>query len=208
MQPSQGKMLTAGSQNLKNFVPQPLWALKKPNEWETVILKEHSRYAGAKKSMDDAKLDYLSIVKTWSFYGTTFFPACKVQGGAKNLPSKVVIGVNYEGIRLYKPKNKVRPAMPSAVIPCSYSRSPCRNSSLSTSSRRSAAGPHLRLPSRLSMATRLSRSSTPLRRNRCGFIFAYPLRSGLYWLTRSSGRNHRCHHPDLHRHPGADAEER
>ena len=57
--------------------------------------------------MDDAKLDYLSIVKTWSFYGTTFFPPCKVQGGAKNLPSKVVIGVNYEGIRLYKPKNKV-----------------------------------------------------------------------------------------------------
>jgi len=94
------------TQNLKNFVPQPLWALKKPNEWETVILKEHSRYTGAKKSMDDAKLDYLSIVKTWSFYGTTFFPPCKVQGGAKNLPSKVVIGVNYEGIRLYKPKNK------------------------------------------------------------------------------------------------------
>ena len=94
------------SQNLKNFVPQPLWALKKPNEWETVILKEHSRYAGAKKSMDDAKLDYLSIVKTWSFYGTTFFPACKVQGGAKNLPSKVVIGVNCDGIILLKPGEK------------------------------------------------------------------------------------------------------
>lgn len=88
-----------------------------------MILKEHSRYAGAKKSMDDAKLDYLSIVKTWSFYGTTFFPACKVQGGAKNLPSKVVIGVNYEGIRLYKPKNKVRPSLPSAVTLGCSSRS-------------------------------------------------------------------------------------
>lgn len=38
--------------------------------------------------------------------GSTFFPACKVQN-AKNLPNKVVIGVNYEGIRLYKTKNKV-----------------------------------------------------------------------------------------------------
>lgn len=156
------------SQNLKNFVPQPLWALKKPNEWEAIILKEHSRYAGAKKSMDDAKLDYLSIVKTWSFYGTTFFPACKVQGGAKNLPSKVVIGVNYEGIRLYKQKNnKVYDA---SLAGSSSSRRlfhhPLshdilthlyRSSSLSTSSRRSAAGPRPLLPLPLSMAIRTNR---------------------------------------------------
>jgi len=91
------------TQNLKNFVPQPLWQLKKPVEWETVILKEHARHKG--KSNDDAKLEYLNIVKTWSFYGTTFFPPCKSQSN-RNLPNKVIIGVNYEGIRLYKTKNR------------------------------------------------------------------------------------------------------
>jgi hypothetical protein len=88
---------------LKNFVPQPLWQLKKPVEWETIILKEHIKSKG--KSGDDAKLEYLNIVKTWSFYGTTFFPACKSVSN-KNLPNKVIIGVNYEGIRLYKTKNR------------------------------------------------------------------------------------------------------
>ncbi len=85
-------------------MPQPLWQLKKPVEWETIILKEHIKSKG--KSADDAKLEYLNIVKTWSFYGTTFFPPCKSVGN-KNLPNKVIIGVNYEGIRLYKTKNRV-----------------------------------------------------------------------------------------------------
>jgi len=91
------------TQNLKNFVPQPLWSLKKPAEWESIILKEHVRSKG--KSADDAKLEFLSVVKAWPFYGTTFFPPCKSIGN-KNLPNKVIIGVNYEGIHLYKTKNR------------------------------------------------------------------------------------------------------
>jgi hypothetical protein len=91
------------TQNLKNFVPQPLWGNKKPGEWEAAILKEHPRHKG--RSIDDAKLDYINLIKEWPFYGTTFFPPVKSPNN-KNLPSKVVLGVNYDGIRLYKTKNR------------------------------------------------------------------------------------------------------
>ena len=51
-------------------------------------------------------MEYLNTVKTWGYYGSTFFPPCKSVGN-RNLHSKVLIGVNYEGIRLLKPKTKV-----------------------------------------------------------------------------------------------------
>jgi len=89
--------------NLKDFVPKALFGQKKAPEWEYLILKQHEGQQG--KSAEDAKTEYLSIVRLWPYYGTTFFPPCKSVGN-KNLPSKVIIGVNYEGIRLLKPKNK------------------------------------------------------------------------------------------------------
>jgi len=91
------------TQNLKQFVPRDLFGQKKPNEWESAILKQHAIHIG--KSAEDAKSDYLAVVKIWPFYGTTFFPACK-NVSSKKLPQKVVIGVNAEGILLLKPKEK------------------------------------------------------------------------------------------------------
>lgn len=88
---------------LKNFVPKALFALKKPTEWESAILRQHAANRG--KSPDAANTEYLDIVKQWPYYGTTFFPPCKSLNN-RNLPAKVIIGVNYEGIRLLKPKNK------------------------------------------------------------------------------------------------------
>lgn len=95
---------TPRRQNLKQFVPRELFGQKKPNEWESAILKQHSTRHGT--SAEDAKSEYLSIVKQWPFYGTTFFPPCK-NVSSKKLPQKVVIGVNAEGILLLKPKEKV-----------------------------------------------------------------------------------------------------
>jgi len=91
--------------NIEDFVPKSLFNGKKPNEWEALILREHETLIG--RSSEDAKSEYLSIVKDWGNYGTTFFPPCKSVGN-KNLPSKVIIGVNNEGIQLLKPKNKAR----------------------------------------------------------------------------------------------------
>eukprot|EP01095_Lingulamoeba_sp_RSL-Kostka_P011736 TRINITY_DN454_c3_g1_i1.p1 TRINITY_DN454_c3_g1~~TRINITY_DN454_c3_g1_i1.p1 ORF type:complete len:228 (-),score=80.01 TRINITY_DN454_c3_g1_i1:328-1011(-) len=91
--------------NINDFVPKQLFAQKRAQEWETLILKEHETLLG--RSQEDAKSEYLSIVKEWGYYGTTFYPPCKSIGN-KSLPNKVIIGVNYEGIQLLKPKNKAR----------------------------------------------------------------------------------------------------
>jgi len=89
--------------NLKNFIPKHLILSKKPAEWESLIFKAHVRHQG--KSPEDAKTEYLDIVKQWPFYGTTFFPPCRGVGN-KKLPKKVLIGVNSEGILLLKTKEK------------------------------------------------------------------------------------------------------
>lgn len=91
-------------QNLKKFVPKELFGAKKPTEWESAILKAHSTNLG--KSAEDSMGEYLTIVKEWPFYGTTFFPPCKSINN-KKLPAKITIGVNAEGILVLK-KDKVK----------------------------------------------------------------------------------------------------
>jgi hypothetical protein len=91
--------------NLQDYVPKQLIQLKSAKEWETLIFKAHARNTG--KSAEDAKGEYLDIVKLWPFYGTTFYPPCKtVSSGKTKLPAKVIIGVNAEGILLLKAKDK------------------------------------------------------------------------------------------------------
>jgi len=89
--------------NVKDFVPKHLFALRRPAEWEQAILRQHESLVG--KSVDNGKSEYIAIVKKFPFYGTTFFPPCRPAKGV-TLPSKVIIGVNFEGIRLFKHKNK------------------------------------------------------------------------------------------------------
>lgn len=93
------------TQNLHNFIPKQLIVLKPAKEWEGLIFKAHARNTG--KSADDAKGEYLDIVKLWPYYGTTFYPPCKTTSSGKaKLPAKVIIGVNAEGILLLKAKDK------------------------------------------------------------------------------------------------------
>lgn len=91
------------TQNLKQFVPKDLFPQKRPQEWEQSIFKAHEKNIG--KSAEDAKTEYLDIVKQWPYYGTTFFPPCK-SIGSKKIPPKVIIGVNAEGILLLSKKDK------------------------------------------------------------------------------------------------------
>lgn len=96
-------LLKYDRQNIKQFIPKDLFSSKKPSEWESLIFKAHPTNIG--KSEEDAKTEYLDIVKQWPFYGTTFYPPCKSINN-KRLPTKVIIGVNAEGILLLK-KDKV-----------------------------------------------------------------------------------------------------
>eukprot|EP01114_Cavostelium_apophysatum_P002895 TRINITY_DN125_c0_g1_i1.p1 TRINITY_DN125_c0_g1~~TRINITY_DN125_c0_g1_i1.p1 ORF type:complete len:328 (-),score=93.06 TRINITY_DN125_c0_g1_i1:108-1091(-) len=107
------------TQNLKQYVPKDLFSAKRPPEWESLIFKAHATNGG--KSADDAKADYLDIVKQWPFYGTTFFPPCKSAGKQKT-PSKVIIGVNAEGILLLKKDKELVSSHPFTEI-CSWASS-------------------------------------------------------------------------------------
>jgi myosin-7 len=107
------------TQNLKQFVPKDLFPLKKPNEWEAAIFKAHAMNIG--KTAEEAKTEYLEIVKQWPFYGTTFFPPCKTIS-AKKLPQRVIIGVNAEGILLLKKDKELVSTHPFTEI-CSWASS-------------------------------------------------------------------------------------
>jgi len=107
------------SANLKQFVPKDLFSQKRPNDWEALIFKAHSLNSG--KSEEDAKTEYLDIVKQWPFYGTTFYPPCKTIGN-KKIPSKVIIGVNAEGILLLKKDKELVSTHPFTEI-CSWASS-------------------------------------------------------------------------------------
>lgn len=96
---------TTNSKNITDFVPKNLLSSRKIPDWEQAIFAEHQNFGT--KSPEDAKTEYLTIVKSWGYYGSTFYPPCKSIGSSKIPHSKVVIGVNYEGIRLLKPKTKV-----------------------------------------------------------------------------------------------------
>jgi len=90
--------------NLKDYVPKDLFGQKKPDQWEQLIFTEHARHKG--KTADEAKSAYLAITKKWPYYGTTFYPPCKSINNGRKIPSKVIIGVNAEGILLLRPKDK------------------------------------------------------------------------------------------------------
>jgi myosin-7 len=107
------------SANLRQFIPKDLFQQKRPNEWETLIFKAHA--SNSAKSEEDAKTEYLDIVKQWPFYGATFFPPCKTIG-VKKIPNKVIIGVNAEGILLLKKDKELISTHPFTEI-CSWASS-------------------------------------------------------------------------------------
>jgi len=91
-------------QNLKNFVPKLLLPLKPAKEWETLIFKNHVKRLGM--SSEDAKSEYLATVKQWPFYGTTYFKGCRTISKSKNIPPKLALGINLDGIVLVSNKDK------------------------------------------------------------------------------------------------------
>ena len=97
------KGFLTNNKDIANFIPKSLFSTKKPPEWEALILKEHAKHKSL--SQEDAKTQYLNICKSFPLWGTTFYPPCKSIGN-KNLPGRVIIGVNFEGIRLLKVKTK------------------------------------------------------------------------------------------------------
>jgi len=93
-------------QNVSSFIPKPLLPQKQVKEWESLIFKAHANKKGLPD--EEAEGEYLSIVKAWSYYGTKYFKNCRVISKNKNLPPKVMIGINVEGIVLANSKEKLQ----------------------------------------------------------------------------------------------------
>lgn len=90
---------------IDRFIPAPL--LKSPRkleEWEKDIFNEHARISGIKKS--DAMLQYLNKVRTWKFYGSTFWNVKTINKENSSLPDNVTLAVSSSGIQLLKPQSK------------------------------------------------------------------------------------------------------
>jgi len=107
------------TQNLRQFIPKDLFQTKRPVDWEAMIFKSHQAHVG--KTSEEAKNEYLEVVKQWPFYGTTFYPACKSIGN-KKIPNRVIIGVNAEGILLLKKDKELVSTHPFTEI-CSWASS-------------------------------------------------------------------------------------
>lgn len=111
------------SNDLAKFIPKALMTTKKGPEWEQLILKQHATLTG--KPVLRAKTDYINFVKQWPFYGTTFYPLCKTISrnvGQKKIPSKVILGVNADGILLLKKDKELFSTHPFTEI-CSWASS-------------------------------------------------------------------------------------
>lgn len=90
------------NKDIVNFVPKDLMHARKPQAWEEAILKEHAKRR--QMEPDDAREEYINICKGFLLYGMTFFPPCRAT--SKTLPSRVLLGVNFEGIHIMKVKDK------------------------------------------------------------------------------------------------------
>lgn len=98
--------------NLSQHVPKSIIASKQPKEWEMAIFKCHSELSKGKseeEAKNDAKNEYLNIVKSWKCYGTQYFKNCRTVTAPAKLKmgnAKVTIGVNIDGITVLMGKEK------------------------------------------------------------------------------------------------------
>ncbi|TPX43817.1 hypothetical protein SeMB42_g04568 [Synchytrium endobioticum] len=116
-----GFITSAGS--LQNMIPSPLLPRMQPEEWESLILKEHQKYNG--KSAMIARMLYLQYVRQWSCYGSAWFPACREvpPGGFFEFRTqKWLLGLNAEGfVAVDQNKYKVAFAQPWEQVEWTFS---------------------------------------------------------------------------------------
>ena len=74
------------------------------NEWHSDIM---SRYkALAQFSKDDARLQFLRIVRSMKYGNSIFFPVKRIEDPIGLLPAKLIIGINKRGVHFFRPVPK------------------------------------------------------------------------------------------------------
>jgi len=90
---------------LEKYIPEHLLFKRKSEEWEQSLFDAQDQHKG--KDQNALRLDYLTIVREWKYYGSTFFmaEAIPVEGVffSQEFGGKVRIGVNQNGIHIIDP---------------------------------------------------------------------------------------------------------
>ncbi|KAJ1537229.1 Krev interaction trapped protein 1 [Nowakowskiella sp. JEL0078] len=109
LQSSQGDLNTnrhkAGFMSKENilaqYIPSQLLKIMRPDEWESLIFTEYSKYTG--KTTPVARMLYLQYVRQWSHYGMCYFPICQDVPPGGFFEFRIVqllLGIGAEGVAI------------------------------------------------------------------------------------------------------------
>ena len=87
---------------LQEYIPANVYRLHKPKIWERDLLKTYEKMNGFTEAF--AKKNYLRVVEKSHTYGYTMFPV--KQTHMKKEPAKVFLGINSNGIKLFRTDTK------------------------------------------------------------------------------------------------------
>eukprot|EP00890_Picochlorum_soloecismus_P006002 jgi/Picsp_1/6402/NSC_03750-R1_kinesin-like calmodulin binding protein len=89
---------------LEQFMPKSVLTSRPRNEWSSDIM---SRYkALAQFSKDDARLQFLRIIRSMKYGNSIFFPVKRIEDPIGLLPAKLILGINKRGIHFFRPVPK------------------------------------------------------------------------------------------------------
>merc|ERR1712166_705544 len=88
---------------LVKYIPKHLYGLQKPEVWEKDFVATHVKMKGFTEMM--SKQAYVKSCQKFRGYGYTFFPAKQVHLASKE-PKTVFLGVNVDGVAVFKTSDK------------------------------------------------------------------------------------------------------
>eukprot|EP00727_Mastigamoeba_balamuthi_P006928 m51a1_g2856 hypothetical protein (566) ;mRNA; f:328833-330743 len=109
---------------IAQYVPEHLFKKAPADKWEARVLHEHREHVGKDRQL--MKKKYLTAVRGWKYYGSTFFRAeftpTRQSFFHQPFQGEVVIGINRVGVHIIDGKALKSSHPASAVVTCPYGR--------------------------------------------------------------------------------------
>lgn len=89
---------------IEKFIIKSILTTRPRNEWNSDVM---SRYkALAQFSKDDARLQFLRIIRSLPYGNSIFFPVKRIEDPIGLLPAKLILGINKRGVHFFRPVPK------------------------------------------------------------------------------------------------------
>ena len=89
---------------IEQYMVPSILSSRPKNEWHTDIMTRYK--ALAQFSKDDARLQFLRIVRSMKYGNSIFFPVKRIEDPIGLLPAKLIIGINKRGVHFFRPVPK------------------------------------------------------------------------------------------------------